>query len=160
MNSSESADIKNQHKITNTIYYALILNLIVFFIVVMVIIQNRDVEAGSELDSIFTFVVPLIGFLVMLLSRAIYNRMISNLDSGSNTLNKIAHFRKAKIISWALIEGGCFFALVASIITSNYLYIAVFILLFGYFIMLRPSGESLKRDMRLNSEEIDLILRK
>jgi energy-converting hydrogenase Eha subunit C len=96
----------------------------------------------------------------MLISRAIYNRMISNFDSGSNALTKIVHFRKAKIISWALVEGGCFFALVASIITSNYLYIAVFILLFGFFITLRLSGESLIRDMRLNSEESDLILRK
>ena len=160
MNLSESAELKNQNKITNTIYYALSLNLIVFFIVVMVILQNGDVEAGSKLDSIFTFIVPLIGFLVMMISRAIYNKMVANIDSGINTLNKITHFRKAKIISWALVEFGCIFALVATIITSNYLYIAVFILLFGYFIMLRPSGESLVRDMRLNSEESDFILRK
>jgi hypothetical protein len=71
----------------------------------------------------------------------------------SDTLQKIQHFRKAKIISWALVEFGCIFALVASIITSNYLYAAVFIVLFGYFIMLRPSAESLMRDLRLNSEE-------
>ena len=160
MESAETEQIKYQLEITYTIYYALVLNLIVFFIVVIVILQNRDVEAPSKLDSIFTIVVPFIGFLVMLISRAIYNRMIANIDSGSNTLNKIVHFRKAKIISWALVEFGCIFALVASILTSNYLYIAVFILLFGYFIMLRPSGESLIRDMRLNLAESDLILRK
>jgi len=160
MDPAETEQIKYQLKITKTIYYALVLNMIVFFIVVMVILQNRDIEAGSELDSIFTFVVPLLGFLVMLISRTIYNRMIAEHTPKSNTLQKIMYFRKAKIISWALVEGGCIFALVASMLTSNYLYIVVFILLFGYFIMLRPSGESLIRDIRLNSEESDLILRK
>lgn len=160
MDPAETEQIKYQLKITNTIYYALVLNMIVFLIVVMVILQNRDVEAVSDLDSIFTFVVPLLGFLVMMISRTLYNRMIADHTPHSNTLQKIVRFRKAKIISWALVEGGCIFALVASILTSNYLYIVVFILLFGYFFMLRPSGESLVRDMRLNSEESDLILRK
>jgi uncharacterized Tic20 family protein len=81
MDPAGTEQINYQIKITNTIYYALLLNLIVFFIVVMVILQNKDVDAGSELDSIFTFVVPLIGFLVMLISRTLYNRMIANYAS-------------------------------------------------------------------------------
>ncbi len=85
--------------------------------------------------------------------------MISKYDSASSLLQKITYYRTAKIVSWAMIEGGCFLALVATILTSNYLYVAVFIFLFGYFLLLRPSTESLIRDMRLNSEESDLILK-
>jgi hypothetical protein len=57
-----------------------------------------------------------------------------------------------------MIEGACFFAVVATMLTSNYLYVAVYIFLFGYFFLMRPSKESLIRDMHLNSEESDLIL--
>jgi len=159
MNTPESAQIKNQIKNTNTIYYLLGSYLIVLFVVVLLVTVKRK-PVASELNSIFTLIVPSLGFIMMLISRTVYNRMIANCDLENNTLQKVAQFRKSKIISWALVEGGCIFALVASIITSNYLYIVVFILLFGYFIMLRPFTESLIRDMRLNSNESDLILRK
>ena len=112
-----------------------------------------------NLISIFTFLVPLFGLMMMLISRTVYNQMISKNDLGGSLLQKIGYYRTAKIVSWAMIEGGCFLALVATILTSNYLYVVVFIFLFGYFVLLRPSIESLIRDMRLNSEESDLILR-
>ena len=85
--------------------------------------------------------------------------MISKNDLGGSLLQKIGYYRTAKIVSWAMIEGGCFLALVATMLTSNYLYVVVFIFLFGYFVLMRPSNESLIRDMRLNSEESDLVLR-
>lgn len=155
---SNNPDIKNQLRVTNTIYYSLITGLLLFFIVIMVFIQDNDRTAGKELDNIFTFVVPIFGLMMMFISRMIYNQMILKFDSSANLLQKISHYRTAKIVSWAMIEGACFFALVATMLTSNYLYVAVYIFLFGYFFLMRPSKESLIRDMHLNSEESDLIL--
>jgi len=154
----KNPDIKNQLRVTNMIYYSLITGLLLFLIVVMVFIQVNDLTAGKELDNIFTFLVPLFGLMMMFISRMIYNQMILKFDSSANLLQKISHYRTAKIVSWAMIEGACFFAVVATMLTSNYLYVAVYIFLFGYFFLMRPSKESLIRDMRLNSEESDLIL--
>lgn len=156
MNSSE---IKNQLKVTNTIYLALLSGLIIFFIAVIILIQNKNLEVNLELDKIFTFLIPVFGLVIMFISRMVYNQMISKYDSGSGLLQKIGYYRTAKITSWSMIEGACFFALVATMFTSNYLYIAVFIFLIGYFILMRPSAESLIRDMHLNSEDSDLILK-
>jgi hypothetical protein len=155
---SNNPDIKNHLRVTNTIYYSLITGLLLFFIVIMVFIQDNDPTAGKELDNIFTFVVPIFGLMMMFISRMIYNQMILKFDSSANLLQKISHYRTAKIVSWAMIEGACFFAVVATMLTSNYLYVAVYIFLFGYFFLMRPSKESLIRDMHLNSEESDLIL--
>lgn len=155
---SNNPDIKNQLRVTNTIYYSLITGLLLFFIVIMVFIHDNDRTAGKELDNIFTFVVPIFGLMMMFISRMIYNQMILKFDSSANLRQKISHYRTAKIVSWAMIEGACFFALVATMLTSNYLYVAVYIFLFGYFFLMRPSKESLIRDMHLNSEESDLIL--
>jgi len=155
---SNNPDIKNHLRVTNTIYYSLITGLLLFFIVVMVFIQDNDPTASKELDNIFTFVVPIFGLMMMFISRRIYNQMILKFDSSTNLHQKISHYRTAKIVSWAMIEGACFFAVVATMLTSNYLYVAVYIFLFGYFFLMRPSKESLIRDMHLNSEESDLIL--
>jgi hypothetical protein len=157
--TSEISEIKNQKRITKAIYLSLILGQILFFIIVMFLIQNNKTEGSKNIDTIFTFLIPMFGLLMMFTSRLIYSQMIPKFDSSSSLLQKLTHYRTVKIISWAMIEGACILSLVATILTSNYLYVVVFILLFGYFFLMRPSTESLIRDMRLNSEESDLILK-
>ena len=159
MTTSDPAELKNQMRITNTIYYSLVTGLLIFFIVLMVLIQGKHSSTAKEVDTIFTIIVPVFGLMMMFISRMIYNQMLAKFDVNVALLQKITNYRTAKIISWAMIEGACFFALVATMLTSNYLYVAVFVFLFGYFFLMKPSKESLIRDMSLNSEESDLILK-
>jgi len=159
MTASEPAEIKNQMRITNVIYYSLVTGLLLFFIVVIILTQDKDPSTGKDVDNIFTIIVPVFGLMMMFLSRIIYNQMLAKFDVNISLLQKLANYRTAKIVSWAMIEGACFFALVVTMLTSNYLYTVVFIFLVGYFILMRPSRESLVRDMRLNSDESDLILK-
>jgi len=159
MTTSEPAEIKTQMRITNTIYYALVTGLLIFFIVVIVLIQDTDPSTGKDIDNILTIIVPVFGLIMMFVSRMIYSQMLSKVDAGNSLIQKISSYRTAKIVAWATIESACFLALVATMLTSNYLYVAVFIFLFGYFFLMKPSKESLIRDMRLNSDESDLILK-
>ncbi|MBE0569992.1 MAG: hypothetical protein IH618_00475 [Ignavibacteriaceae bacterium] len=159
MTASEPAEIKNQMRITNVIYYSLVTGLLIFFIVVIILTQDKNPSTGKDFDNIFTIIVPVFGLIMMFVSRMIYNQMLLKIDAGYSLIQKISGYRTAKIVSWATIEGACFFALVATMLTSNYLYTVVFIFLVGYFILMRPSRESLVRDMRLNSDESDLILK-
>ena len=159
LTEADNPAIKNLLKVNKTIFSTLAVGLISFFIVVLVLIQNKEPSIGEELDNIFTIVVPVLGLVMMFSSRMIYNQLISRYDTSSNLLKKISYYRTAKIISWAMIESTCLLALLATMLTSNYLYIAVFIFLFGYFFLMKPSKESLIQDMRLSSEESELILK-
>ena len=133
--------------------------MLLFFIVIIVLIQDKEILSDKNIDNIFMMIVPVFGLIMMFISRMIYNQMISKPDAGNSLIQKISGYRTAKIVAWAMLEGACFFALVATLLTSNYLYVAVFIFLFGYFFLMKPSKESLIRDMRLNSDESDLILK-
>jgi uncharacterized membrane protein YfcA len=121
--------------------------------------QGRELEASKELDKIFMVIVPIFGLMTMLATRMLYYKLIANYSSGKDLLQKLVRYRTAKIISWAIVESACFLALVASILTSNYIYVVVVLFLLGYYFMLKPSRESFIRDMRLNSEESKLILK-
>ena len=159
MTTPQNDEIRNQLRVTNTIFFALIIGMLLFFSIIMVLIQRRFQAADIDVDKIFTFAVPILGLVMMYVSRMIYNQRINKFDQTVTLLQKISYYRTAKIISWALIESACFFALVATMLTSNYLYVAVFVFLLGYFFLMKPTKESLIRDMRLNSDESDLILR-
>ena len=159
MAAPENSGIIIQLKVTNIMYYSMITGVILFFIVVMVVIQSKDPSEYKELNEIFRIVVPLIGLMMMFISRMVYNKMVSKYNADDSLIKKITDYRTAKIVSWAMIDGACFFSLVAAMITADYLYIAVFIFLFGYFFLMKPSKESFIRDVRLNSEQSDLILK-
>ncbi len=58
MKISENPEIQNQKRITNTIYFSLVIGLLVFFIIVIFLIQDKKTEGSKDLDMIFTFIVP------------------------------------------------------------------------------------------------------
>jgi hypothetical protein len=151
-------EIANQFRVTKTIYSSIFTGMFVFLTFVIIIIQGDKAEGGNDLDKIFTIIVPVFGLLSMFIARMIYNRMIGNYSAEADLIRKIMRYRTAKIISWALVEAACLLALIATMFTSNYLYIVVIIFLFGYYLMLKPSKESLIRDLRLSAEESDIIL--
>ena len=157
LNTSDSANLKTQFNTIKVIYRSLLLGLLLFFGITIYIIEYGNIKNLSNIDSIFIILVPVFGLISMFVSRMIYRQRISNTSASDELVQKIEIYRTSKVISWALVEAGCFFALVAAIVTSNYLYTVVFILLFGYFIMMRPSIESFTQDMRLNSKDSDLI---
>lgn len=159
MTKVDNPEIINQFRLNMIIYYSLTVGLLLFFIVALVFIQDKDPSSGKELNAIFTMIVPFIGMLMMFSSRMIYNQMVQKFDVNSSLHQKISQYRTAKIISWAMIESACLLSLMATMLTSNYLYAVVFIFLFGYFFLMKPSKESLIQDMRLSSEESDLILK-
>ena len=159
LSETNSPELSNLFKTLNIIYFSLIFGMISFFVVVFVINQNREIVPNNELDLVFTLVIPLFGLLMMFASRIIYNQLISKNSSNNNLLQKISIYRSSKIIAWALVESACLLSLVAALLTPNYLYLVVFIFLLGYFYLLRPSKESFVKDLRLTSEESDLILR-
>ena len=156
---NELINIKNQLKAINYIYYALTSGLILFFIITIYLMENVSYIRSDGLDKYLNFIIPLFGLLMMFLSRYIYNKMVIGLGADADVLRNVVQYRNAKIISWAFIEGASFLALVAAILTLNYLYIAIFIFLFGYFLLSRSSKESFIKDLRLTSEQSDKIFK-
>ena len=156
---SSNSEIANQLRVTKKIYTSIFTGLLLFLIIVIVISQENNADGGNSLDKVFTVIVPLFGLLMMVFSKMIYNKMVSGYLSGTDLVEKIMRYRTAKIISWAMVEAACLFALVATMLTSNYLYIAVVIFLLGYLFMLKPSKESLIHDLQLEKTESNLVLK-
>jgi uncharacterized membrane protein YfcA len=154
------SEIKNQLKTINIIHLSLMAGMVLFFVVVIVFMQSNEMNMNKDLDKIFTIIIPVYGLIAMFIARLIFNLITSNFSTGTNLEDKIVKYRSAKIVSWALLESGCILSLVATMLTSNYLYIVVFIFLLGYFYMLRPSRQSLIKDLQLDSKEKDIIMSK
>jgi len=160
LTEKNNPELSNLFKTINIIYFSMIITTISFFMLVLIVNQSKEIVPNNELDLVFTLVIPLFGLLMMFASRIIYSQLVSKNSSNKNLQQKISIYKSSKIIVWALVESASLLSLVAAMLSPNYLYLVVFIFLLGYFYLLRPSKESFVKDLRLTSEEMDLILRK
>ena len=87
-------------------------------------------------------------------------RTLMKVDKNSDLITKLNFYRTFKIISFALIEGAGFFALICFMLTENYLYVFVFVFLIGFLFMIRPSREGFVNDFKIYGDETEHILRR
>ena len=76
-----------------------------------------------------------------------------------SVIEKLGKYRTFKIISWAILEGAGLFSLIAFYITSNYLYVIIFILIFIFFLLNRASREGFVQDIQLSVSEKDTLFK-
>jgi len=146
-----------QFKITMIIYGALIIGQLIFFAIAIFIVEKKNVEPIQYLDDIFQVLIPILGLLVMILARSIYNRNLSSINSNEDVNSKILKYRNFKIVQWALVESVSILSIVGLIITSNYLYAVVFLFMLGFFILIRPSKEQFFNDFKISNDQKNMF---
>lgn len=144
--------------LSKIIFYALLTGQLFILAVFWFLTTDRTSDSG-EMNAIFTFIVPSVGLISMFLSRFIYSQGILKLNPNESIMSKLNKYRTLKIISWAILEGGALFALVAFFLTADYLYVAVVIFVLGFFIFSRPSKEGFVLDMQITGPDKETILR-
>ena len=142
----------------NIIFFALSAGQL-FMLAVIWFLNSDRTHFPNELERYFIFIVPTVGLISMFLSRFVYSQALIKLNPTYSIPEKLMKYRTFKIISWAILEGAALFSLVAFFVTANYLYVAVFIFVFGFFLFNRPSKEGFVIDMQITGPIKETILR-
>ncbi len=151
----------NEHfKITFTIFLALLTGMIFVFAISLWLVQGDEFVPNTDMDNVLQIIIPLAGLTMMFVSRIIYKNQVAKIDISIDLLHKLNFYRTFKIISFALIEGAGFLALVGFMITANYLYVFVFVFLIGFLFMIRPSREGFVNDFKISADDAENIIRR
>ena len=145
-------NLKEQLKVTRIIYVALVSGQLILFVIVLILVENNIVEPNLDLDEIFKFLIPAVGFIAMVMSHRIYLYKISNLKMDIELAEKLLKYRNYKITQWAMTEFASLISLAGFLITGDYLYVIVFLFLIGFFILNRPSEQQFKVDFRVSEK--------
>lgn len=146
-------------KTIKIVFIALALGQIFILAVFLLTFESRSNNEAVELNTILIYIIPIIGITSLFLSRYLYNQNLLKISQTEPVRDKLNKYRTFKILSWAVLEGAGLFSLVAIYITSNYLYAAVFILIFGFFLLGRPSKDGFVTDMQLSLSEKENIFK-
>ncbi len=150
-------ELKNRFNVIFIIYGALISGQFIFSIISYYLVENKLTETDQTIDGIFKILVPVVGIISMFVSRKLYNSKVSAYKESKELMQKLNFYLNSKIIQWAMLEGAGLLSLVAFLITGNYFYVIIFLLIIGFFILTRPSKENFFNDFRVSGSDKNLF---
>ncbi len=82
-------------------------------------------------------------------------RLLADKEMLSDPKEKLLRYRQACIIQWSLIEGPCIFAIVSFLLTGNYAFMALAVVLIMAFAMMAPSKMKIAFQLQISEEEAE-----
>ncbi|MBN2274744.1 MAG: hypothetical protein JXR41_02790 [Bacteroidales bacterium] len=135
----------------------IILGIIVFYLVYTGLLES----AASDADNIFKYLVPAMALGSYLIGSILFKKLTEVARTNPELKEKLAGYRSALITSYAFLEGCSLFAIIATMLTSNMLYLGIAGVLMLYFLTIGPRRERIVRDLDLSpSEEMKLMEKK
>jgi hypothetical protein len=150
--------LKEILKTTTIIFYSLLAGQLILLITSVYFVSSGIILTNIELLPVLIITVLLLTPPMLVIGPIIYRKMISNqLTKQQSIEQKMILYRRGLIIKLALIEGLSLFSIISFLITGNYIFITIFILLIGLSLMHKPSFEKFVSDFKLSSLEIDFL---
>jgi hypothetical protein len=140
----------------NITYYMQAIAVLAFGLIVAFLISQNPQPASGENDSWMTIVsVILISGLV--LAYVVFRLLLRQIKPSLRLQEKMPRYARALLVRSALIEIPGLLASIAAYITANIHFLAVSLLVFIIFIMLRPTRSTITNDLSLSPKERALL---
>ncbi len=145
---------KEYFRTLQIIYYALIAGQVFFGLVSVIINQMNNLNSGLvNLKDIFLFIVPFITISGFLIGRILFKKNMKTASSRAGLIEKMADYRAACIVKYALLEGPSFLAIIFFLVTGDLLFSGMTGLIIAIFLTMKPTKEYAVRNLELNPYE-------
>jgi len=154
MNNENSGIFKNYFSALNILFIALFIGQTVYFFVGLYMIQSANIDGFGGLNTIFMFITPIVVLSIILASKFIYTKLVSEFDKSSSLDQKLVSYRTTNLIKLALLEGANIFNISVMIITTNYFFTALFIIIIVHFFFNKPNKEKFIMDYEVSVNDV------
>ncbi len=84
----------------------------------------------------------------------LFNRRMQSINDTANAKERMNIYRAAAIIRWALIEAPVLFIIISFMLTGNYAFLGLAIVLMGIFASTAPLKNKIAQQLQLNNNEV------
>lgn len=133
------------------IYSAMVSVQVVYFIISLLLIQDESIVLNKEYNDIWGLLVPVIVVIMVVSSKLYYNYMINSSLEKSPEEQKIKTYKTGNIIKLALLEGANLLSVTFYLLTGDFLYAGMFIIVLGIFLLNIPGKEKFRIEFELSS---------
>jgi hypothetical protein len=141
------------------IYFALVAGQVMFGLVVAFLRLAGDFSMElSEMKDIFLILSCVFAAGGYLGGRILFRKMMVSARDRASLAEKMANYRSAMIVRYALLEGATFFTIIACLITGDFLFLGFAGFLVLIFVTMPPTRNNAIRDLELSPAEEREIL--
>lgn len=123
------------------IFFALAAGQVIYFLITLVLIQEEIVVINKDFSTIWGFLIPVLVVILVGASRLLYNRLINSNIKLSSESEKLKVYQTGNILKFALLEGANLISITFYMLTGDFLYAGMFIIVLGIFFVNFPGKE-------------------
>ena len=153
MNNENSGIFKNYFSALNILFIALLIGQTIYFFVGLYMIQSANIDGFGGLNAVFMFITPIVVLSIILASKFIYTKLVTEFNKSSSLDQKLVSYRTTNLIKLALLEGANIFNISIMIITANYFFLALFIIIIVLFFFNKPNKEKFIMDYEVSTND-------
>jgi hypothetical protein len=137
------------------VHRALLMGLLLFSIVAFYLVYSKTFTDGfQELDKILQVVAIILSAGGFYFGTVLFKKKLLQARELPTAKEKMALYRAACILQWAMIEGPCLFVIISFLLTGNYAFLALAVVLMLLFTMMAPSKLKIAFQLQLSEQEI------
>lgn len=154
--NSQTDNTKQLYLILKIIYFAMFSGLLIFLFVVL-FLGHEEIKEQLDMQNPLVLVLLGLTLIVIPIGIKVSGKIIQKIDKNLPLIKKISGFSNAWIIRVAVIEGVTLFSIVSLLITHDYRFLFIAILLMMFFLMNFPSISKMAQMLHLTREEMDCL---
>lgn len=140
------------------VFYALIIGQVFFGLISLFLVTTNNFKLdGADLRSVFIYIIPVFALGGFISSNLVFKNRLKAIDKESNLEIKLADYRAALVVRYALLEGPSIFAIVVHLVTGDTIFILLAAFIVLYFLTIRPNKEKAVSDLNLDTNEEQII---
>jgi len=141
------------------IYRALLWGQILFLIVALIVASTIAKRAASEeLDRQLQVIAVLVSFSAFIIgSRVFKKNLFQARNANISAKQKLAMYRKASLIQWALMDVATVFCIVGYIVTHNFSFIGLALLMLVIFGGMNPFKSKVMLQLALSPSDVETL---
>jgi protein-S-isoprenylcysteine O-methyltransferase Ste14 len=119
----------------------------------LIFIKNGSTIILTDTSDPLLIVAPAMAIGCFIASMFLYKQRVAAAADGTSLLSKLTLYQTAFIIRCALLEGASLFNVGCYLLTGNFLFLLIAIVIILYFITLRPTIDKATEELNLTYEE-------
>jgi hypothetical protein len=140
-----------------TIYRVLLYGQMFCWVLALILVQTGLLQpfASDSLDRLLQVIAVLYSFLAFFVGLQLFRRRLETIKAiDLPARDKLVQFKSASLVQWALLEGAGIFCVICYIITGNWSFLALAVMLLGVFGGLNPFRQKVMLQLRLTEQDV------
>jgi hypothetical protein len=147
----------NTLKILNLMHKALLMSQLLFAGVCIYLVYSKSfLPSAQELDRTLQVIALIAAAGGIYAGMTLFKKKLAQIrDTQATAKEKLALYRVACIMQWALMEGPSIFCIACFLMTGNYAFLGLVVVILFLFVMTAPSKLKILMQLQISEAELD-----